>query len=70
MEYNFFEKLEELENKIFEIKESLDKKEITNQFKGCFGCVYEAVEEWNLPCCKCARGCKDYYRGAKNESEQ
>ena len=69
MEYNFFEKIEELENKIDEIKKSLDKKETNlNQFEGCAGCTYETVEEWNLPCCKCSRCCKDYYRRAKNES--
>ena len=29
---------------------------------GCFGCAFEDVNEWELPCCKCKRGCKDYWR--------
>ena len=69
MDFVFYEKLERLEKKIDEINESLDKKEANcHQFECCAGCAYEAVEEWNLPCCKCSRGCKDYYRRAKIES--
>ena len=33
---------------------------------GCVGCAYESTEEWLLPCCKCRRNSKDYWR-AKNE---
>lgn len=29
---------------------------------GCMNCVFEGVEEWELPCRQCARGCKDYWR--------
>lgn len=29
---------------------------------GCDGCAFENVNEWELPCCKCKRGCKDYWR--------
>ena len=71
MDFVFHEKLERLEKKINEIKESLEKKEaILNQFpfECCTGCAYEAVEEWDLPCCKCSRGTKDYYRRAENEN--
>ena len=32
---------------------------------GCEHCAFEDVEEWELPCCKCKRGCKDYYRYKK-----
>lgn len=29
---------------------------------GCNGCAFEEVNEWEMPCCKCKRGCKDYWR--------
>lgn len=29
---------------------------------GCKGCAYWKTEEWEMPCAKCKRGCKDYYR--------
>ena len=29
---------------------------------GCIGCAFEDVEEWEMPCAKCKRGCKDYWR--------
>ena len=34
---------------------------------GCFGCAFEDVNEWELPCAKCKRGCKDYWRAKKVE---
>ena len=32
---------------------------------GCVGCVFENVEEWEMPCAKCKRSCKDYWRSMK-----
>lgn len=29
---------------------------------GCSGCAFEDVDEWEMPCAKCKRGCKDYWR--------
>ena len=29
---------------------------------GCNGCTFEDVQDWELPCSKCKRNCKDYYR--------
>lgn len=29
---------------------------------GCDGCTFEDVEEWEMPCLKCKRNCKDYYK--------
>lgn len=29
---------------------------------GCNECAFEDVDEWNMPCAKCKRGCKDYWR--------
>ena len=34
---------------------------------GCVGCAFENVEEWELPCAKCMRNCKDYWRAKKVE---
>lgn len=36
---------------------------------GCGGCAFEDVEEWEMPCVRCKRGCKDYYRRAAKEAE-
>lgn len=36
---------------------------------GCTGCAYESVVEWELPCQKCKRNCKDYWRKA-DETEK
>ena len=32
---------------------------------GCVGCAYESTVEWELPCRKCQRNSKDYYRRAE-----
>ncbi len=29
---------------------------------GCSDCAYYDVEEWNMPCAKCKRNTKDYWR--------
>lgn len=29
---------------------------------GCKGCAFEDTYEWELPCTKCQRNCKDYWR--------
>ena len=29
---------------------------------GCTDCAFEDVDEWELPCRKCKRNCKDYWR--------
>ena len=40
------------------IKELIERKNAD----GCVNCAFEGVEEWEMPCCKCKRACKDYYR--------
>lgn len=32
---------------------------------GCQGCAFTDTEEWEMPCVKCKRACKDYWRAAK-----
>ena len=34
---------------------------------GCVGCAFEDVSEWELPCRKCERNSKDYWR-ANNDT--
>lgn len=29
---------------------------------GCRGCAFEDKDDWEMPCVKCKRNCKDYYR--------
>lgn len=37
---------------------------------GCSGCAYVDVEEWNMPCCKCKRNSKDYWRNSAERREE
>ena len=40
---------------------------------GCTGCTFANVEEWEMPCVRCKRGCKDYWgakHGAKSEKTE
>lgn len=65
----------EVLNNLYKMKNNFDnsdlfKKTIDEVIKifervnadGCVGCAYEAIEEWELPCAKCKRKCKDYWR--------
>ena len=36
--------------------------QILNKADGCTGCAFVRCEEWELPCRKCKRNCKDYWR--------
>ena len=29
---------------------------------GCVGCAFEDVDEWELPCRKCEKNAKDYWK--------
>ena len=58
------ESLIAISNDLKEIKENIEIQEAD----GCEGCAFMSVEEWEMPCCKCKRSCKDYWRrGVKNE---
>ena len=41
---------------------------IKNKDKGCIGCAFEDKEEWELPCVKCKRNCKDYWRRCNEDN--
>ena len=36
---------------------------------GCGGCAYWDREEWEEPCKRCKRNCKDYWRKSENNAE-
>ena len=36
---------------------------------GCSGCAFIDVEEWEMPCCRCARGCKDFWRNGVRDGK-
>lgn len=40
----------------------LIKEYIVNAEEGCQGCAYEDKEEWEMPCKRCKRNCRDYWR--------
>lgn len=29
---------------------------------GCEGCAFEVIDEWHMPCHRCKRNCKDFWR--------
>jgi len=33
---------------------------------GCVSCAFEETEPWEMPCAKCARNSKDYWRAKNN----
>lgn len=49
--------------------QALEKQMKKENADGCSGCAFENVEEWEMPCRKCSRNCKDYYR-AKEDSDK
>lgn len=50
------------------LKSALDNARTQMKADGCTGCAFVGIEEWNMPCCKCKRNCKDYWR-AKPQNE-
>lgn len=55
------------EVKQFVIDELLDQIK-TLEADGCESCAFMDKEEWEMPCCKCKRNCKDYWR-AKEQNK-
>ena len=45
----------------------LAEAEKREEADGCQGCAFTDTEEWEIPCVKCKRACKDYWRPAKND---
>ena len=55
---NMVDSLIAIANDLVEMKEALAIAEAD----GCTDCAFKEVNEWEMPCCKCKRGCKDYWR--------
>ena len=36
---------------------------------GCVGCAFEDTDEWCLPCSKCKRNAKDYWRPKEQKND-
>ena len=41
-----------------------------SQEDGCDGCAFITTEEWEMPCAKCKRNCKDYWRAKADRDEE
>ena len=44
------------------IQGRVDARVMKENADGCVGCAFEIMESWQMPCDKCARNCKDYWR--------
>lgn len=67
--YPFTEQFGEAVNVAIQALENFRKQAKKENADGCAGCAFEDVEEWEMPCRKCSRNCKDYYR-AKEGSDK
>lgn len=45
------------------------REEIKLEADGCEGCAFITTEEWEMPCLKCKRNCKDYWRAKEQNNE-
>ena len=69
------EKLIKLQPTVYDVDELVDDlaDQIANQriyyagLNDCSGCAFKSVEEWEMPCARCKRNCKDYYRHKASE---
>ncbi len=48
--------------------EAIFRKYEVEKSDACTGCAFYEAEEWELPCSKCKRNCKDYWRRSKEKS--
>ncbi len=44
------------------IQGRVDARLMKENADGCAGCAFECVEGWEMPCSKCKRNAKDYWR--------
>lgn len=44
------------------IQGRVDARIMKENADACSDCAFEHVEDWELPCAKCMRNCKDYWR--------
>ena len=49
-------------------KKILDKAIEQCEADACCGCAFIKTEKWEMPCRKCIRSCKDYWRKAGEQN--
>lgn len=49
-------------DKALDARAVLDKVIEQTRADSCMGCAFMSAEEWEMPCLKCKRNCKDYWR--------
>ena len=47
------------------IQGRVDARVMKENADGCCGCAFEYVESWQMPCEKCKRNSRDYWRAKK-----
>ena len=57
--------LEEIAKDLKEVRGIIE----TSKANGCYECAFESCEEWELPCSKCKRNMKDYWRAKEQKNE-
>ena len=58
---------QEMGNMICNIDNALCKMEAQINADGCEGCAFMTTEECEMPCAKCKRNMKDYWRAKTTE---
>lgn len=43
----------------------MENDDLKAKADGCVGCAFKWTEEWEMPCCKCKRAMKDYWRAER-----
>lgn len=51
------------------LTKALEKQMMKENADGCKGCAFENVNEWELPCAKCKRNSKDYWRAKRGDED-
>lgn len=57
--------MDKYDRNLFEIgyeKGMRDAMTMKENADGCAGCAFAEKESWEMPCEKCKRNCKDYWR--------
>ena len=44
------------------IQGRVDERVMKEDADGCTGCAFVSINEWEMPCAKCKRNSKDYWR--------
>lgn len=49
------------------LMDALDKAREQAKADGCWECAFVGKAEWEMPCSRCKRNCKDYWRAKPRE---